>query len=97
MLDVTISNLLAPTNLFWTQQHQDKLLRQREKEKAVKYVTFAREHDASFRGLAFCDSGRMSKNVHALYNELFKEYEQEHAWDEPEDDFRMLWTPKQVS
>lgn len=97
MLDVTISNLFAPTNLDWTQQHQDKLLHHREKQKANKYDTFARENNTSFRGLAFCDSGRMSKNVHALYSELFKKYEQEHVWEESEDDFRMLWSPKQWS
>jgi hypothetical protein len=80
------------------------LLAKKEEDKRQKYETSAKEHHATFRGLGICDTGRLGKNVYALYNELFKNCrtKKNAGDDDDEDDSQFnpkLWTirsPKQL-
>ena len=94
-----IYNFLVLTNRDKAKGYQDKVLIYKEKLKLKdeKYGALACEHNASFRGLTFYDPGRMGPNIHTLHCEVFNEYKQTHKRTEAEDDFRMLWYPKQWS
>ncbi len=94
-LDVTGSNLLCPTNRVLAQGPRDNVLITRETEKQDKYEKQCADLHATFRGLAFCDSGKLGPNFHKFYKELFAPFRQKHLWDEDEDYDRMILSPKQ--
>eukprot|EP00041_Stephanoeca_diplocostata_P012752 m.214458 g.214458 ORF g.214458 m.214458 type:complete len:1345 (-) comp19071_c1_seq22:305-4339(-) len=81
-LDVTVCNLLAPTNRKHVLLGPGALLDTKEKMKRDKYAVRAQQLQATFRGLAFCDSGRFGKGVYALYNEMFKNHRTKQRYDE---------------
>lgn len=90
-LDVTNCNLLTPTNPNLARGNQDNLLVKKERMESIKCVDSCKgNHNASFRGLAFCDSSRMGPNIKNLYNEIFSKCNQTHHWNETEDSLSMI-------